>query len=191
MNIDKNYNVESIASTDAQRDPITLLHVKRNHPVLKHDALEATNGRMYVAVPIEIENGDTGDLIDPSLIKHAKDVTRKALKGVRNRKYLCPDMRIKLRKRWSQTIDKVLRPRVKSGAVKPYPDTTDIFPCLKREPRTVTKVRLNAKYLAKIQDAMNADGVELTLYDEMEVIEVKNAHEPKSMGYGLLVPLRD
>lgn len=200
MKLKANQIIENIVSKDDTRYPLTFLHIVPCHPILKCPAIEATDGRRYVAIPVELEHGDTGDFLRADLIPIARDAYE------RNHRLGCSTyykkVSISLGEEWTETIDKARRPRTKASDVGHYPGTTNIFPrfasetieegqpaIVPHQPEPVTHIHVNAEMLADMQKAMGAEGVTLTFYGEHSAIEVEPL-ENTSKGYGCIMPMR-
>lgn len=193
--------IESIVSTDETRVVLGFLHIVENHPVLKGAAIEATDGRRYVAIPVTLEPDDIPGYIDPSLLADAREGHRKARAMTSGPRITVPrdTMSIKLRETQTETMDGIIRPRESGDTIGEYPSIRPILPRLKvdtdgdtkrlMKPSPIDTISLNAEYLGEMQQAMGAMGVQVIFYGEFESFEV----EPNSLegsGYGVLMPMR-
>lgn len=182
MKIERDFQIEKIASLDDSRYVLTHLHIHRAHPVLKCDALEATDGRRYVAVPVELSKEDKGDFVPADLFVELRKLSYK-FSGVRN-----GVLEIII---GTSTIDLpgVATFKGKFGKdVGKYPDVNVIMPRLNNaaEKTPIEDISLNAMYLFDMQRAMAANGLTMTSYG-LTGIEV----EPHSgCCYGVLMPMR-
>jgi len=195
MKINPNYKLEKIASTDPNRHILNHLHINKAHPVLKCPALEATDGRRYVAVPIKLEKGDNSEFIHPSLLQAARIAHRAMKKKLGKRNFNKYEMSIKLRKRWTQTEDRIIRPQA-DLPIDPYPKVSEVMPRLSENlnKTPIERSAINAQFLAEMQEAMNdgrrhTAGVKLTFYGELQPIEVEPTNVA-DMCYGVLMQMR-
>lgn len=180
--------------------------IVKAHPVLKSAAIKATDGRHYVAIPVDLEKGDVGEYIAPSVLEHGRKGHSHANrtwtdKQRRARKFELGIMSIRLLKKWTETMDKIRRPRKQDEEIGPYPNTRVIMPRIawsddpkkkgKKKPlkaKAVEHIHFNAELLAQMQQAMGAHGVTLTFYGEERPFEVEPL-DPDRKAYGVLMPM--
>lgn len=148
MEIASRYKVERCVSTDETRMVLCHLNILESHPEVGGPAIEATDGRHYVAVPVQLNKGDKAGLLRPGILSLA----RLNSKGLRD------TIVIRLRKKWASLLDSTVCKRDATAAGTSYPATHTCKP-KNKIPEAVDSIAVNAHYLAHIQDAMGADGV--------------------------------
>lgn len=186
MQVNTKSKIGEIASTDPNRDAINHLNVVIDHPVIAGAALEATDGRRYVAIPVSLDPKDVPGMLPRTIIRDIARVKRlfKAL----------PNVAI-IKKKWLRFCDRSLVPRRQDKDILgTYPAGLAHMPRANGDkPAPVTTYALNAKYLASISAAFGteSDSVLLTFYGDLKPVEVTPAVSPGGdEGYGVLMPVR-
>ncbi len=186
MQVNTTSKTEKIASKDATRNAINQLNVVSNHPVIKGPALEATDGRRYVAIPIELDPRDRPGMVPRTIVS---DIAR-----IKRACKLFPGVAV-IKKRWLRFADKSLKPRRLEKDIGIYPVTKAYMPRVNGDkPEAVFVIGLNAKYLAEIAAAfgMRDNNVLLKFYGDCTSIEVTPVEHPDGKeGYAVLMPLRN
>ena len=171
MKIKKECKIELIASRDETR------HVLCN-PYLQGSNLIATDGQRLVAIPVELEEGDSDGPIDCSAFK----LSRKTSSGEKLSKI---------------SANGCLKVHTKDGEITmprknlegySFPQWQKVLP---NPDRGGIKIGLNAKFLYEIAQALGGDRVVIEILDATSPIIVKGSHENYIEGsIGVLMPVR-
>jgi len=171
MKIKKECKIELIASRDETR------HVLCN-PYLQGSKLIATDGQRLVAIPVELEEGDSDGPIDCSAFK----LSRKTSSGEKLSK-ISANGCLKV-----QTKDgEITMPRKDFNGYS-FPQWQKVLP---NPDRGGIKIGLNAKFLYEIAQALGGDRVVIEILDATSPIVVKGSNENYIEGsIGVLMPVR-
>ena len=171
MKIKKECKIELIASRDETR------HVLCN-PYLQGSKLIATDGQRLVAIPVELEEGDSDGPIDCSAFK----LSRKTSSGEKLSK-ISANGCLKV-----ETKDgEITMPRKNLDGYS-FPQWQKVLP---NPDRGGIKIGLNAKFLYEIAQALGSDRVVIEILDATSPIIVKGSHENYIEGsIGVLMPVR-
>ena len=171
MKIKKECKIELIASRDETR------HVLCN-PYLQGSKLIATDGQRLVAIPVELEEGDSDGPIDCSAFK----LSRKTSSGEKFSK-ISANGCLKV-----ETKDgEITMPR-KNLEGYSFPQWQKVLP---NPDRGGIKIGLNAKFLYEIAQALGGDRVVIEILDATSPIVVKGSNENYIEGsIGVLMPVR-
>ena len=171
MKIKKECKIELIASRDETR------HVLCN-PYLQGSKLIATDGQRLVAIPVELEEGDSDGPIDCSAFKLSRKTSSREefskISANGSLKVHTKDGEITMPRK---NLDGYSFPQWQK--VLPNPDRGGI------------KIGLNAKFLYEIAQALGGDRVVIEILDANSPIIVKGSHENYIEGaIGVLMPVR-
>lgn len=174
MKILKNAKVEKACSKDIGRPSMQSCWLDT-----EIQKLIATDGRILVAFPVEIEDGDDSGPVDPKALAYARKSTPKGASYMSikcNGCYAFPD---------GSTM-----PRNKEYGQ--FPDWKFIFKNTEsatKEP--VGKIGINAEFLATIQEATDSFGVELHFVNENKpvIVKCKSSHPDRDQIQALIMPL--
>ena len=171
MKIKKECKIELIASRDETR------HVLCN-PYLQGSKLIATDGQRLVAIPVELEEGDSDGPIDCSAFK----LSRKTSSGEKLSK-ISANGCLKV-----QTKDgEITMPRKNLNGYS-FPQWQKVLP---NPDRGGIKIGLNAKFLYEIAQALGGDRVVIEILNATSPIVVKGSHENYiEESIGVLMPVR-
>jgi hypothetical protein len=170
MKLNKNCKIELVASKESTR--LALIN-----PYLQGSNLIATDGRKLVAIPVELEDGDSDGPVDCSAFKLA----RKTVSGEKFSKI---------------SANGCLKVQTKDGEItmqRSFKETT--FPAWEKvlpDPdRGGIKIGLNAKFLYEMAQALGGDCVVIEILDATSPIVVKGSNENYIEGsIGVLMPVR-
>ena len=171
MKIKKECKIELIASRDETR------HVLCN-PYLQGSKLIATDGQRLVAIPVELEEGDSDGPIDCSAFK----LSRKTSSGEKLSK-ISANGCLKV-----QTKDgEITMPRKDFNGYS-FPQWQKVLP---NPDRGGIKIGLNAKFLYEIAQALGGDRVVIEILNATSPIVVKGSGDHYIEGsIGVLMPVR-
>lgn len=167
MKLSKTCKIEAIASTEQARISIT-------EPYLKGDRLIATNGKALVVLPVEREEGDVDGYVTADALAAARKVGHKTELA-----------QIKCNGLYA----------LANGATMPrdtmlegcnFPNIEQVIPT-NTEGRKI--IALNAKLLADIAKALDADNLRLEIAGENEAVIVRGSRAD-SKAFAVLMPVR-
>ena len=170
MKIKKECKIELVASKDSTR-------LALNNPYLQGSNLIATDGHRLVAIPVELEEGDSDGPIDCSAFKLARKTSS------------------------SEKFSKInangsLKVQTKDGEIIMQRSFKDInFPAwqkvLPNSDRGGIKIAFNAEYLYEMAEALGTKTVTLEILDSNSPIIVKGSNENYIEGsVGVLMPVK-
>lgn len=179
MNIDRKYKPELLCSDDETRAVLMNLNVRKDGPHQGTPVMEATNGRAYVSVPVEVDDGDELGQVPQKVLKRSRADTPRCTDEViilmGKDEFLSPPEGVKYKR---------------LEVVGKFPNTKQVF---LPEGGKVHSVTFNPYLLADIASAMAVtDGVTLEFIDDVTIIKVVPCSIDKSRPspVGLLMPMR-
>lgn len=178
MKMERKFQPELVASKDVTRGTINYVHVETDD--LGKSVAVATDGKRLVVVPVELEEKEK---------KRCWFFTRKQLAAIRkavnpaSKSTLCAKLHSKAIE-YGNLIE-----RVTEKVYGNYPNWQQVFPDRAKHPIKM-KIRLNAAYLAELQQAMGASGVVIEIEDDIAPLVVRPIRGD-SGAYGILMPIID
>lgn len=185
MQVNTKSAIHLIVSKDPSRPVLNCLNVVAEHPIIGGAALEATDGRRYVAIPVQLEGQDVPGLVPSHIVA---DIARISRDNGNLRDSVI------IRKRWLRFMDDSLVPRRLDEEIGVWPDVRSIMPRINGDsPSRISSHCFNGEYLGDICAAFGrpCDEVLLTFYGDEQVFEIVPAAYPGGeKGYGVLMPVR-
>ena len=177
MKLPPSGRVEAAVATDRSRPVLTRVFLRivetktgrgRNRKVTREGWLEATDSYVLAQVPVELDDDDTEGMIPVEALVEARTTPTREL---------AVDGEIRIQGYGKLTTF----PRPEMGK---FPDTERLF---STEDSPVASVGLNAKFLAKLAEALGTDTVRLDIMAPRKAIRVTPASG--NGGRGLLMPI--
>jgi len=168
------YEIEQAASTDDLREALYNVHLD-----VENKLLVATDGRILVVVPAEIDKDEIGGPITPEAFKSArKGITPKQKENGQEINIVCQDTELK-----TYTKNGLVTLQRPQNII--YPKYKQIIPTNEAS----IKITFNPELLMRIAKAIGSKKL-VTLEIKDELSPIKICSEKETTAFGILMPMR-